>query len=110
MRAFGGVEVLVNNVGEMASAQAPWKEITEETIDHVLAIDSNGKMLTVHESGQRMVVRGGGAIIHVGSKPPELTGAALFLASPDAYQTTSPAPTRSLTAATACSGPRGSVR
>ena len=63
----GGVDVLVNNVGEMASGQASWTEVTEEAIDHVLAVDIKGTMLMVHEFGQRMVQRGGGAIVNVGS-------------------------------------------
>jgi 3-oxoacyl-[acyl-carrier protein] reductase len=63
----GGVDVLINNVGEMASGQASWKEVTEEAIDHVLAVDIKGTMLMVHEFGQRMVHRGGGSIVNVGS-------------------------------------------
>ena len=63
----GGVDVLVNNVGDMASGQASWTEVTEEAIDHVLAVDIKGTMLMVHEFGQRMVQRGGGAIVNVGS-------------------------------------------
>jgi 3-oxoacyl-[acyl-carrier protein] reductase len=64
---FGGVDVLVNNVGDMASGQASWTEVTEEAIDHVLAVDIKGTMLMVHEFGQRMVEREGGAIVNVGS-------------------------------------------
>jgi 3-oxoacyl-[acyl-carrier protein] reductase len=63
----GGVDVLINNVGDMASEQSSWKEVTEEAIDHVLAVDIKGTMLMVHEFGQRMVDRGGGAIVNVGS-------------------------------------------
>lgn len=63
----GGVDVLINNVGDMASGQASWTEVTEEAIDHVLAVDIKGTMLMVHEFGQRMVERGGGAIVNVGS-------------------------------------------
>jgi NAD(P)-dependent dehydrogenase (short-subunit alcohol dehydrogenase family) len=63
----GGVDVLVNNVGDMASGQASWQEVTEEAIDHVLAVDIKGTMLMVHEFGQRMVERGGGSIVNVGS-------------------------------------------
>ena len=65
--AFGGLDVLVNNVGEMASGQASWTEVTEEAIDHVLAVDIKGTMLMVHEFGQRMAEREGGAIVNVGS-------------------------------------------
>jgi 3-oxoacyl-[acyl-carrier protein] reductase len=63
----GGIDVLLNNVGEMASGQASWTEVTEEAIDHVLAVDIKGTMLMVHEFGQRMVERGGGSIVNVGS-------------------------------------------
>jgi 3-oxoacyl-[acyl-carrier protein] reductase len=64
---FGGLDVLINNVGDMASGQASWTEVTEEAIDHVLAVDIKGTMLMVHEFGQRMSERGGGAIVNVGS-------------------------------------------
>ncbi len=64
---MGGVDVLINNVGEMASGQASWTEVTDEAIDHVLAVDIKGTMLMVHEFGQRMMERGGGAIVNVGS-------------------------------------------
>jgi 3-oxoacyl-[acyl-carrier protein] reductase len=63
----GGIDVLVNNVGDMASGQASWEEVTEEAIDHVLAVDIKGTMLMVHEFGQRMAQRGGGSIVNVGS-------------------------------------------
>jgi NAD(P)-dependent dehydrogenase (short-subunit alcohol dehydrogenase family) len=63
----GGVDVLINNVGDMASGQASWTEVTEEAIDHVLAVDIKGTMLMVHEFGQRMQARGGGAIVNIGS-------------------------------------------
>jgi 3-oxoacyl-[acyl-carrier protein] reductase len=63
----GGIDVLINNVGDMASGQASWKEVTEEAIDHVLAVDIKGTMLMVHEFGQRMVERDGGVIVNVGS-------------------------------------------
>jgi 3-oxoacyl-[acyl-carrier protein] reductase len=64
---FGGLDVLINNVGDMASGQASWEEVTEEAIDHVLAVDIKGTMLMVHEFGQRMVEREGGVIVNVGS-------------------------------------------
>ncbi len=64
---FGGVDVLINNVGDMASGQASWTEVTEAAIDHVLAVDIKGTMLMVHEFGQRMVEGDGGVIVNVGS-------------------------------------------
>ncbi|HEX4752082.1 MAG TPA: SDR family oxidoreductase [Solirubrobacterales bacterium] len=63
----GGIDVLINNVGDMASGQASWEEVTEEAIDQVLAVDIKGTMLMVHEFGRRMREREGGAIVNVGS-------------------------------------------
>src|SRR4051794_29309021 len=34
----GAVDVLVNNVGDMASEQNAWDELSEATIDHVLGV------------------------------------------------------------------------
>jgi 3-oxoacyl-[acyl-carrier protein] reductase len=48
----GGIDVLVNNVGDMASGQASWKEVTEEAIDHVLAVDIKGTMLMVRAAAR----------------------------------------------------------
>lgn len=64
---LGTLDVLVNNVGEMAADQTSWTQITEESIDHVLNVDIKGNLLMVHEFGQRMVEQGHGAIVNVGS-------------------------------------------
>jgi 3-oxoacyl-[acyl-carrier protein] reductase len=63
----GDVDALVNNVGDMASGQNSWREVTEESIDHVLAVDIKGTMLMVHEFGIRMVERERGSIVNIGS-------------------------------------------
>jgi 3-oxoacyl-[acyl-carrier protein] reductase len=63
----GDVDVLVNNVGDMASEQKSWDELTEETIDHVLGVDIKGTMLMVHEFGMAMKARRRGAIVNIGS-------------------------------------------
>jgi 3-oxoacyl-[acyl-carrier protein] reductase len=63
----GDVDVLVNNVGDMASEQNSWEELTEATIDHVLGVDIKGTMLMVHEFGGAMKKRGRGAIVNIGS-------------------------------------------
>ncbi len=63
----GDVDVLVNNVGDMASSQSSWRELDEATIDHVLDVDIKGTMLMVHEFGVRMMDRGRGAIVNIGS-------------------------------------------
>ena len=63
----GDVDVLVNNVGDMASDQHGWDDLTEDVIDHCLAVDIKGTMLMVHEFGKAMRERGRGAIVNIGS-------------------------------------------
>lgn len=63
----GEVDVLVNNVGDMASEQTAWDDLTEATIDHVLGVDIKGTMLMVHEFGSAMKALGRGAIVNIGS-------------------------------------------
>ena len=65
--ALGGVDVLINNVGDVAREQMSWRDITEESIDHVLGVDIKGTMLCVHEFGSRMLDQGHGAIVNIGS-------------------------------------------
>jgi 3-oxoacyl-[acyl-carrier protein] reductase len=66
-REAGEVDVLVNNVGDMAAEQTSWDQLEEATIDHVLAVDIKGTMLMVHEFGAGMKARGRGAIVNIGS-------------------------------------------
>jgi 3-oxoacyl-[acyl-carrier protein] reductase len=66
---FGRLDVLVNNVGDMASEQKSWREVTEAAIDHVLAVDIKGTMLMTHEFGSRMLGQDrGGVIVNIGSR------------------------------------------
>jgi 3-oxoacyl-[acyl-carrier protein] reductase len=62
-----GVDVLVNNVGDVAREQMSWRDITEESIDHVLAVDIKGTMACIHEFGKRMLDQGHGSIVNIGS-------------------------------------------
>ena len=62
-----GIDVLVNNVGDVAREQMSWRDITEESIGHVLAVDIKGTMLCVHEFGVRMLDQGHGSIVNIGS-------------------------------------------
>ena len=55
---FGRVDVLVNNVGDVAPEQQSWREITEPLIDRVLAVDVKGTLLVTHEVGGRMLDQG----------------------------------------------------
>jgi 3-oxoacyl-[acyl-carrier protein] reductase len=64
---LSGVDVLVNNVGDVAREQMSWRDITEESVDHVLAVDIKGTMACVHEFGWRMLDQGHGSIVNIGS-------------------------------------------
>jgi 3-oxoacyl-[acyl-carrier protein] reductase len=64
---FGRVDVAVNNVGDVARDQMSWRDLTEESVDHVLAVDIKGTLLCTHEFGDRMLAQGGGAIVNIGS-------------------------------------------
>ncbi|GAA0920775.1 SDR family NAD(P)-dependent oxidoreductase [Virgisporangium aurantiacum] len=64
---LGGVDALINNVGDVARDQMSWRDITEESIDHVLAVDIKGTMACIHEFGKRMLDQGHGAIVNIGS-------------------------------------------
>jgi NAD(P)-dependent dehydrogenase (short-subunit alcohol dehydrogenase family) len=61
----GQVDVLVNNVGDVAPEQMSWRDVTEELIDRVLAVDIKGTMLVTHEVGSRMLEQGSGVIVNV---------------------------------------------
>ena len=63
----GQVDVLVNNVGDVAREQMSWRDITEESIDHVLGVDIKGTMACIHEFGKRMLDQGHGSIVNIGS-------------------------------------------
>jgi 3-oxoacyl-[acyl-carrier protein] reductase len=65
--AMGRLDVLINNVGDVARDQMSWRDITEESVDHVLAVDIKGTMACVHEFGGRMLDQGHGAIVNIGS-------------------------------------------
>ena len=63
----GTLDVLVNNVGDVAPEQMSWRDLTQETIDRVLDVDVKGTMYMLHEFGSRMLDQGHGAIINVAS-------------------------------------------
>lgn len=65
---FGHVDVLVNNVGDMALAQTSWRQMDEKAVDHMLAVDIKGTMFMIHEVGSRMMELGGGSIVNIGSQ------------------------------------------
>jgi 3-oxoacyl-[acyl-carrier protein] reductase len=67
-KEFGRVDILINNVGEMALNQTSWRELDEKVVDHTLAVDIKGTMLMIHELGSRMMDRDGGVIVNIGSQ------------------------------------------
>jgi 3-oxoacyl-[acyl-carrier protein] reductase len=67
--AFGRIDVLVNNVGDMAAHQMSWRDMTAESIDHTLSLDIKGTMLMTHEFGRRMLDdQQSGSIVNIGSR------------------------------------------
>jgi len=65
----GQLDVLVNNVGDMATDQMSWRDIREDAIDHILSVDVKGTMLMIHEVGSRMMEQQtGGSIVNIGSR------------------------------------------
>lgn len=64
---LGDLDVLVNNVGDVATEQMSWKELTQEALDRVIDVDLKGTLLMCHEFGQRMVAQGHGCIVNIGS-------------------------------------------
>lgn len=63
----GNLDVLVNNVGDVATEQMSWRDVTQELIDRVVDVDVKGTLYMHHEFGPRMIERGGGAIVNIGS-------------------------------------------
>lgn len=65
---FGHIDVLVNNVGDMAIDQTSWREFDERVINHTLDVDIKGTMFMIHEVGVRMIDGAGGSIVNIGSQ------------------------------------------
>lgn len=61
----GRLDILVNNVGDVAPEQLSWRDLREDLVDRVLAVDIKGTLYMCHEVGQRMVDQGGGVIVNV---------------------------------------------
>jgi NAD(P)-dependent dehydrogenase (short-subunit alcohol dehydrogenase family) len=63
----GELDVLVNNVGDVATEQMSWRELTQESLDRVIDVDVKGTLLMTHEFGSRMLEQGHGSIVNIGS-------------------------------------------
>src|SRR5579862_8581522 len=57
----------IKAMADAAREQMSWRDITEESIDHILAVDIKGTLLCVHEFGSRMLEQGHGSIVNIGS-------------------------------------------
>ncbi|MGC1296162.1 MAG: SDR family oxidoreductase [Alloacidobacterium sp.] len=71
-KAFGGIDVLVNNAGVMAIK--PIAEFDDETFDHIFAINVRGTFNTLKQAAKK--IRSGGRIINFSTS-------ATLLALPD---------------------------
>jgi 3-oxoacyl-[acyl-carrier protein] reductase len=67
-RDFGGIDILVNNVGDMAVEQKSWRDFDPQMIEHTLKVDIMGTMFMTHEVGLRMLDGEGGVIVNIGSQ------------------------------------------
>lgn len=63
----GQLDVLVNNVGDVATEQMSWRDLTRESLDRVIDVDLKGTLLMTHEFGSRMLEQGHGSIVNIGS-------------------------------------------
>jgi NAD(P)-dependent dehydrogenase (short-subunit alcohol dehydrogenase family) len=65
-KAFGGIDVLVNNAG-ISGADKPTHEVTEEEWDRVMAVNVKGVFFCTKHAVPRMKRAGGGSIINLSS-------------------------------------------
>lgn len=64
-KAFGKVDVLVNNAG--AALTKPAEEITEQEYDHLIAVDQKSVFLVSQAVGRKMIQQQSGTIINMAS-------------------------------------------
>jgi NAD(P)-dependent dehydrogenase (short-subunit alcohol dehydrogenase family) len=64
-RAFGGLDILVNNAG-IGHREHP-ETLTLADWDRVVRLNLTGTFLCCQEASRRMILRGGGSIVNIGS-------------------------------------------
>lgn len=62
-----GLDVLVNNTGDINEQHVSWEHFDEAAIDRMLAVTVKGSLLMTHRVGRHMLGRGRGSIVNVGS-------------------------------------------
>src|SRR5262249_49121700 len=62
----GGVDILVNNAG-IAGSDTPAEDVSDEHWLNVIDVNLNGLFWCCRAFGRRMLARGGGSIVNVGS-------------------------------------------
>ena len=70
VRAFGGLDVLVNNA--MWNRYEPISEISEETADRMLGVGFKGVVWGIQSAAPVMAARGGGSIVNIASVSAQL--------------------------------------
>ncbi|SHF01648.1 glucose 1-dehydrogenase [Streptoalloteichus hindustanus] len=83
-QAFGGVDVLVNNAGEVVAA--PITETTEQIYDRLMAVNARGTFFAIQQAAQRL--RDEGAIINISTANTVMPepGVAVYAASKAAVE------------------------
>ena len=60
------IDILVNNAG--TNIPEPFLDVSEENLDHVIALNVKGMFLTAQAAARRMAEHGGGSIINISSQ------------------------------------------
>ena len=64
-RAFGGIDILINNAG--VNANRPALELAVADWERAMGINLNGTFHCAHQAGARMIAQGAGSIVNIAS-------------------------------------------
>jgi NAD(P)-dependent dehydrogenase (short-subunit alcohol dehydrogenase family) len=101
----GGAAILVNNAGVFTGVAAA-EDCTDEHWERHMAVNLNGTFYCCRSFGRRMLARGVGAIVNVGS----ISGAIVNKPQPQSFYNASKAAVHHLTRSLACEWARRGVR